>query len=152
MKKTEKALKQGFVYYVNYYGSIIISTSINDLTSEWSAFTTLKEAKNHALEHGNFSGGNRLNAMAYTRSITAESLILDFMDYKKEGIKEYIEILEGYIKKSKKDWKKDKFLSNYKPYSLSLNEWKNQLKDEIKNLKKIEPKFLKVVSKIYPNK
>tara|TARA_Y100000004_G_scaffold27104_1_gene27591 strand:+ start:363 stop:635 length:273 start_codon:yes stop_codon:yes gene_type:complete len=90
--------------------------------------------------------------MSYTRSLTASDLIIEFMDWKKEGIKEYIKTLEGYINKSNKDWKKDKFLNDYKPYPLTIHEWKDQLKLEIKNLKKIEPKFLKVVSKIYPNK
>ena len=150
--KIKKAFNKGFVFHVNYYGSINISTCIDDLNSTWDSFTTLKEAKNHALEHGSFSGGNRLDAMAYVRSLTATDLMLDFMDYKKEGIKEYIETLEGYINKSNQDWKQDKFLSNYKPYFLSLNEWKRSLKLEIENLKKIAPKFLKVVSKIYPNK
>ena len=149
--QAKKALKQGYVYYVNYYGSIYISTRIEDLTCQWSAFTTLKDAKNHALQHGNYTG-NRLDAMSYTRSLTASDLIIEFMDWKKEGIKEYIKTLEGYINKSNKDWKKDKFLNDYKPYPLTIHEWKDQLKLEIKNLKKIEPKFLKVVSKIYPNK
>ena len=150
--KIKKAFNKGFVFHVNYYGSINISTCIDDLNSTWASFTTLKEAKNHALNHGHFSNGNRLQAISYVRSLTATDLILEFMDYKKEGIKEYIKTLEGCINKSNQEWEKDKFLSNYKPYFLSLNEWKRSLKLEIENLKKIEPKFLKVVSKIYPNK
>ena len=144
----KKALKKGFIFHVTYYGDIVISTTIDDLKSNWDGFTTLKEAKKHALQHGNFNS-NRLEAMAYIRSLTISDLINDFMNYKNEGIQEYIETLENYINKSNSDWKEDKYLNNYKPYGTNIIDWKENLKLEIKNLKMIEPKFQKYTNKLY---
>tara|TARA_R100000655_G_C2907288_1_gene179910 strand:+ start:117 stop:590 length:474 start_codon:yes stop_codon:yes gene_type:complete len=144
----DKALKTGFVFHVTYYGDIVISTNIDDLKSSWDGFTTLKDAKKHALEHGNFTS-NRLDAMACIRSLTKSDLINDFMNYKNEGIQEYIIELESYINKSNTDWEQDKYLNNYKPYGTSIIDWKENLKLEIKNLKMIEPKFQKYTNKLY---